>query len=118
MKYLAIFFINFYQKCISPHKGFCCAHAALNKGDSCSNVIKNIIQKHGLWSSSHMIRSRFIECNSAYQLLQKEDDKNNEKKKKDNKYDCCDPTAACDAVSCLPKKGGDFPDLPCGCSLF
>ena len=118
MKYLAIFFIDVYQKCISPYKGFCCAHAALNDGESCSNAIKNMIQIHGLCSSYYLIRGRFIECNNAYLQLQKEADELNKKKKKENKYDCCDPSLPCDALSCLPKKGCDLPELPCGCSIF
>ncbi|MEM5550874.1 membrane protein insertion efficiency factor YidD [Pseudoalteromonas neustonica] len=46
MKYLALLLIRFYQKRISPYKGFRCAHAALHQGVSCSEAVKHIIEEH------------------------------------------------------------------------
>jgi len=119
VKFLALVLINFYQNYLSPYKGFCCAHAALNKGDSCSEAVKKIIIKHGLWTSYPLIKTQFHECKTAYkQLLDNNKKKPKDKDKKGKCYDCCDPSAACDVGNCIPKKGCDLPDFPCDCSLF
>jgi len=118
MKYLALALINFYQNYLSPYKGFSCAHSALNKGDSCSQAIKKIIIKHGLWRSYPLIKNRFKDCKTAYKQLLDNKNKRRNKDKNGKWYDCCDPSAACDVSNCIPKKGCELPDFPCDCSLF
>jgi len=124
MRRVTIALINFYQRCISPYKGFRCAHAALHRGDSCSAAIKKIIEEDGLFHGFGKARQRLKSCKQAYlQLLEeggkdKEDKHRKKDKEKGRWYDCCDPAAACDIASCGPKKSCDLPDLPCDCSLF
>lgn len=65
----AIFAIGFYQKRISPHKGFVCAHRAYHGGLSCSECAKQTIATHGLWCALPLIKARFVECRGAYTLL-------------------------------------------------
>lgn len=48
MTTLALLFIRFYQRFISPRKGFRCAHAAFFGGASCSGAIYNLILERGL----------------------------------------------------------------------
>lgn len=59
-----------YQKHISPHKGFVCAHRVLYGGESCSAYIKRVIAQEGLiaaWEKSH---TRFQACKQANLTLQ------------------------------------------------
>ncbi|MEJ1931991.1 membrane protein insertion efficiency factor YidD [Nostoc sp. NIES-2111] len=59
-----------YQKHISPHKGFVCAHRILYGGESCSAYIKRVITEEGLsaaWGKSH---TRFQACKQADLTLQ------------------------------------------------
>ncbi|MGI0488108.1 membrane protein insertion efficiency factor YidD [Pantanalinema rosaneae CENA516] len=62
--------ISFYQRQISPHKGFACAYRVLHGNESCSQYIKRTIQIHGLWQSLPLIRERFQACKAANQQLQ------------------------------------------------
>jgi uncharacterized protein len=69
MTTLALLFIRFYQRFISPRKGFRCAHAAFFGGASCSGAIYNLILERGLWPALPHIRNRFLECDFAYKTL-------------------------------------------------
>lgn len=123
MKYLALLLIRFYQKRISPYKGFRCAHAALHQGVSCSEAVKHIIEEHGVFCGYRLVKMRFTDCKGAYQQLHENEankSKKNDKPKKNDKdkcsVDCCDPTLG--TSSCIPKKGCDLPSSACDCSLF
>nr|WP_290223739.1 membrane protein insertion efficiency factor YidD [Trichocoleus desertorum] len=59
-----------YQKHLSPHKGFSCAHRLLHRGESCSQYVKRMILEQGLWAAIPAMRSRFAECKVANQVLQ------------------------------------------------
>ncbi|HEY9617997.1 MAG TPA: membrane protein insertion efficiency factor YidD [Microcoleaceae cyanobacterium] len=67
----AVTLISFYQKRLSPHKGFACAYRVLYGNESCSQYIKRTIQAKGLWQSLPLIRERFQACKSANQILQR-----------------------------------------------
>jgi len=47
MKQICLLLIEFYQRIISPRKGFKCAHHALHRGPTCSNAVKSLIEEHG-----------------------------------------------------------------------
>ena len=66
----AILAINGYQRFISPHKGFCCAHRSLHGGPSCSEFGKQAIQDHGLMGGLILLRQRFEECHHAAVVIQ------------------------------------------------
>jgi len=70
MKTIVTAFIGFYQRFISPYKGFHCAHHVLHRGDTCSNAIKYLVLEHGLFKSRPYIKNRFHECRVAYNHLQ------------------------------------------------
>lgn len=55
--------ITLYQRWLSPHKGFRCAHAAFYGGASCSAAIARIIEQDGL--NSLAIPARFAACRQA-----------------------------------------------------
>jgi putative component of membrane protein insertase Oxa1/YidC/SpoIIIJ protein YidD len=61
--------ITGYQKYLSPHKGFACAHRILYQGESCSQYIKQIAAEEGLKVAFKKSRSRFQECKQANQIL-------------------------------------------------
>lgn len=119
--------ITFYQRFISPYKGFRCAHATLHKGDSCSQAVKKIIAKHGLWQSRPLIKERFAQCRLAAQqlhlgkVLSTSDDEEEERrrKRKEQAKDCgCDlADMGCDvvqnSVSCDRKPKDCLPDRDC-----
>lgn len=67
---MAVGAIGAYQRYISPHKGYCCAHRVHHGGLSCSEFAKLVIADHGaVWSALPAIRLRFAECRNAYQQL-------------------------------------------------
>ncbi len=61
--------ITGYQKHISPHKGFACAHRVLYGDESCSQYIKRVIATKGLRKGLIMSRTRFQACREANQIL-------------------------------------------------
>ena len=69
MDTLALWFIGFYQRYLSPHKGFHCAHAGYFGGVSCSHAVKFIVLEQGLMSGLPSIRVHFKECRYTYTQL-------------------------------------------------
>ncbi|MEH2199617.1 membrane protein insertion efficiency factor YidD [Nostoc sp.] len=63
--------ISGYQKHISPHKGFACAHRILYGGESCSGYFKRVIAKEGLQVAFVNSRERFQACKQANQILRR-----------------------------------------------
>jgi putative component of membrane protein insertase Oxa1/YidC/SpoIIIJ protein YidD len=61
--------ITGYQKHISPHKGFACAHRVLYGGQSCSQYIKRAIAQDGLKIAFIKSRERFQACKQANQIF-------------------------------------------------
>ncbi|AFY41996.1 membrane protein insertion efficiency factor YidD [Nostoc sp. PCC 7107] len=61
--------ITGYQKHISPHKGFVCAHRILYGGESCSQYIKRVIAQEGLRMAFIKSRARFHACKQANLIL-------------------------------------------------
>ncbi|MFC4427486.1 membrane protein insertion efficiency factor YidD [Deinococcus navajonensis] len=61
--------IRFYQRHLSPHKGFCCAHAALHGGESCSAAVAQIVREDGLGRGRSRIAARFAACRAAHSAL-------------------------------------------------
>jgi putative component of membrane protein insertase Oxa1/YidC/SpoIIIJ protein YidD len=66
---LSINAIATYQKHISPHKGFACAHRILHGGESCSQYIKRVIREEGLSAGWNKSRARFQACHQANLIL-------------------------------------------------
>jgi putative component of membrane protein insertase Oxa1/YidC/SpoIIIJ protein YidD len=62
---LAIAAITGYQRYLSPHKGFRCAHRVLHQGESCSQYVKREVQEEGLRLALRRSRLRFAECKEA-----------------------------------------------------
>ena len=68
---LAVTAISGYQRFISPHKGFSCAHRVLYGCESCSQYFKQVIAKEGILSAIANAKGRFQECREANEILKK-----------------------------------------------
>ncbi|MGB3204948.1 MAG: membrane protein insertion efficiency factor YidD [Crinalium sp.] len=66
---ILIAIINFYQKYISPYKGYRCAHKVLYKGDSCSEYIKKSLLEQDLMKVVNLSKQRFCDCGEAAKIL-------------------------------------------------
>ncbi|MCY9865003.1 membrane protein insertion efficiency factor YidD [Vibrio coralliirubri] len=64
--------IAFYQKFISPRKGYRCAYGVLNNTQGCSGMVKDIILQNGVVGGWKDITSQFSECNAAAAKLQEQ----------------------------------------------
>ena len=68
---LAVTAISGYQKFISPHKGFSCAHRVLYGCESCSQYFKQVIAEEGILTAIANAKGRFQECREANEILKK-----------------------------------------------
>ncbi|MBN2768713.1 MAG: membrane protein insertion efficiency factor YidD [Campylobacterales bacterium] len=90
---LAIQLINFYQRYISPHKGYRCAYRVYTGDVSCSEYAKISIQKNGVFRAYPLIKEQFAKCKCAHEALKKEKETETEKKK--NSSDTCGSGVDC-----------------------
>jgi len=65
IKQSCLLLIAFYQRFLSPIKGYNCAHHRLHKGPTCSNAIKHILIDNKLSDVPNLVRERFDECKEA-----------------------------------------------------
>jgi putative component of membrane protein insertase Oxa1/YidC/SpoIIIJ protein YidD len=65
VRQVAIASIKVYQRYISPHKGFSCAHRLLYGGESCSGYVKRAIAQKGLLEALNSSGERFGACKQA-----------------------------------------------------
>jgi putative component of membrane protein insertase Oxa1/YidC/SpoIIIJ protein YidD len=120
VKFLAILLIVFYQKFISPYKGFRCAYAVLYGGDSCSEAVRKIVQSQGPVGGRQDIRVRFQACKEANEILIGK----GQRRRRQNDCEKC-PDCDCDCTDACRSKQSDFcegigcdlPDWPCDCSF-
>jgi putative component of membrane protein insertase Oxa1/YidC/SpoIIIJ protein YidD len=54
--------IGVYQRFVSPHKGFCCAHRACTGGLSCSAYAKLALLHRGFFAALPGIKERLRQC--------------------------------------------------------
>jgi putative component of membrane protein insertase Oxa1/YidC/SpoIIIJ protein YidD len=66
---LAVTAITGYQKFISPHKGFACAHRVLYGCESCSQYFKRVIAEEGIFTAIANAKGRFQECREASEII-------------------------------------------------
>ena len=61
--------ITFYQRYLSPYKGFRCAHCVLHGGASCSAHARTLLLRRGIVRAFRGMRARFAACASAAAVL-------------------------------------------------
>ncbi len=66
IKFLALCLIRFYQRFISPYKGFSCAYRVHTGKASCSQLGYRAIRRHGLIGGVRVLRGRLACCSEAY----------------------------------------------------
>ena len=66
MKFLVLSAIRFYQRHISPYKGFCCAYRAHTGRASCSMLGYRAVRYHGAWRGLAVLRQRLAKCGVAH----------------------------------------------------
>jgi uncharacterized protein len=104
--------IGAYQRYLSPHKGFCCAHRAHTSKRSCSAWGRAILQKLGFFAFLAFLPKQFERCKLAYAtIIAQRHSKTVEHKKKSDYLDC-NPCDLIDAASNLPCDA-----VPCDCSI-
>lgn len=135
MKSVAHCGIRFYQRFLSPLKGFRCAFGVYHDGDSCSEVIRKEIMRQGIFRAVPIAKEQFSKCKEAkYELdhrreeLRKEIEQQSENRISDDdgwdgitdnhqnscdkfRYHNCDNNCACLSDAC------DFADCGDGCSM-
>lgn len=63
--------ITFYQRHISPRKGFRCACGALHGGETCSAAVSRIIRTQGLRAGLPAIQAQFGRCRAAHNAIKR-----------------------------------------------
>ncbi|ATQ78761.1 hypothetical protein CR152_07315 [Massilia violaceinigra] len=66
MKTLALSAIGFYQRHLSPYKGFRCAYCAYTGNASCSALGARAIRRYGVWDGIGVLQGRLQKCGVAY----------------------------------------------------
>jgi putative component of membrane protein insertase Oxa1/YidC/SpoIIIJ protein YidD len=65
-KALALAAIRFYQRSISPRKGYCCAYAVHTGRGSCSTLGYRAIQRYGVWRGLAVLDARLYKCGATH----------------------------------------------------
>lgn len=66
IQFLALYLIRFYQRFISPYKGFSCAYRVHTGKASCSQLGYRAIRRHGLFGGLQVLRCRLACCSEVY----------------------------------------------------
>jgi putative component of membrane protein insertase Oxa1/YidC/SpoIIIJ protein YidD len=66
MKLIILSAIRFYQRAISPYKGFRCAYAAHTGHASCSALGYRAIRRWGVWHGFSVLDRRLHKCGIAH----------------------------------------------------
>lgn len=69
--WMALKAINFYQKFISPYKGFNCAHRVATGETGCSGYGKKVIKRFGFFTGFKLLNRRFYDCSWHAKNLRK-----------------------------------------------
>lgn len=67
---LMLWLLAFYQKFVSPYKGFKCAYGVWTGQSTCSAEAKKILKQDGLIAGWPKIQAQLQQCKVAYQLIQ------------------------------------------------
>ena len=93
--------ITFYQRFISPHKGYFCAYGVLHQNGSCSTRVYSIIKTAEQKSIIPEISAQFKACKQAHLALSLENKKNKKDNSEDNSITNVCATSECSVWICL-----------------
>ena len=100
---MAVQSIAFYQRYLSPRKGFCCAHRVSKRGWSCSRFGKRVFERYSVNLAFVLLKRRLRFCKAAaaqIAVLASANEKDDSKKEKKNSViDYCDIASGCDGAS-------------------
>ena len=82
LRYAVAGVISNYQKHLSHHKKFCCAHRMLHGGFSCSEFARRAVIRHGVLLLFILLLRRLLRCSDAHAIIQS----NHDDKDKDNHH--------------------------------
>lgn len=111
MKFIVLSAIRFYQRAISPYKGFCCAYAAHTGHASCSALGYRAIRRMGVWHGLAVLDRRLHRCGIAHRRYHP-----GALGRQGGFLDCggCDVGNGCDVGSCdMPSGGGHSHSSAC-----
>lgn len=69
LRHLALWLIRFYQRYISPHKGYACAYRLAYGGSGCSGIGLRLIRRYGVLSGCLLLQKRLAYCRYAHLRL-------------------------------------------------
>jgi putative component of membrane protein insertase Oxa1/YidC/SpoIIIJ protein YidD len=69
IQWLVVLAISFYQRYLSPLKGFSCAYRVYHNTESCSSYVKRLFIEQDLQSAITLANKRFQDCSYASQVL-------------------------------------------------
>ena len=69
VRHLALLLIRFYQRHISPHKGYACAYRLAYGGSGCSGIGLRLIRRYGVLSGCLLLQKRLAYCRYAHLRL-------------------------------------------------
>lgn len=98
MKILALLAIRFYQRMLSPYKGFCCAYAAYTGHASCSALGYRAIRRYGVVDGIAVLDARLAKCGVAYRRYSPQVPR--ALGRQGGFLDCSCDAGGCDAGSC------------------
>jgi putative component of membrane protein insertase Oxa1/YidC/SpoIIIJ protein YidD len=112
--------IRFYQRHLSPRKGFSCAHLKLHGSTSCSGHFRQLLGEQGLSQALRLFPERLSDCRQAYLLLRMQSGMPEESDENDNKSESprrsrSRPTSfnSCGDGCSIGDCGYNFPDSSC-----
>ncbi|HRD66974.1 MAG TPA: membrane protein insertion efficiency factor YidD [Candidatus Competibacter sp.] len=98
--------ISCYQRHLSPHKGFRCAHGVLHGGPSCSESARQAIAAVGFWRALPIVRAQLRACRAAatYLAHRRKDGEDRRKRRRNGALDCLPDACPIDACpdQCVP----------------
>ena len=115
------FAVRLYQKFLSPHKGFTCAHRKLYREASCSEYFRQAIATEGLADAIPLFQQRLFDCKQArqeliYRSLSQQMAVNKRKRRK-NQCDADCLECGCELWDCSDMNCNGIPDCLEGCSF-
>lgn len=126
---LILLAIAFYQRHLSPRKGYRCAHSVLHGGHGCSGAIFLAVEERGWRRAVPLARARFRECHLAARILRAQSgrdssgdsDSNSAPAKRKGSAAACDwcvydPCFWFNFIDCCPGEVLCADAMPCACS--